>query len=131
MSNREYIVYRGWKFTIEWYYNENGESPALEYYKNLNKEQRIKLLYLIKRMGDMGRINDKTKFNYEGDQIYAFKPQPDRFLCFFVQQGKVIITNAFCKKQQKLPSNEKERALMSKDSYERRVKMEVYYEKEK
>lgn len=128
MRDKEYIAYQGDKYTIEWYYTENGESPALDYYNALNQGQRLKLLYLLKRMGDIGKIIDSTKFNSEGDQIFAFKPQPDRFLCFFVKKGKIIITNGFCKKQQKLPKAEKERALAYKDSYESRVRKEAYYE---
>lgn len=124
----EYIAYEGEKYIIEWYYTEKGDSPALEYYNALEKGQRLKLLYLLKRMGDIGKIIDTTKFNSEGDQVFAFKPQPDRFLCFFVKRGKIIITNGFCKKQQKLPKNEKERALAYKDSYERRVKNGGYYD---
>lgn len=128
MKDREYIAYEGEKYTIEWYYTEKGGSPALDYYNVLSKGQRLKLLYLLKRMGDIGKIIDTTKFNSEGDQIFAFKPQPDRFLCFFVKKGKIIITNGFCKKQQKLPKTEKERALGYKCSYERRVKDGGYYE---
>ncbi len=128
MRYREYIVYRGDKYTIEWYYTEKGDSPALDYYNALSQGQRLKLLYLLKRMGDIGKIIDTTKFNSEGDQIFAFKPQPDRFLCFFVKKGKIIITNGFCKKQQKLPKAEKERALVYKGSYEKRVRNGVYYE---
>ena len=128
MLEKEYIVYEGQKYTVEWYFTEVGTSQALQYYSNLERSQRIKLLYLIKRMGDFGKINDTTKFNNEGDQIFAFKPKPDRFLCFFEKHGKIIITNAFCKKQQKLPKNEKERALAYKESYEKRVKARCYYE---
>lgn len=128
MKDREYIAYEGEKYTIEWYYTENGDSPAFDYYNALNKGQRLKLLYLLKRMGDIGKIIDTTKFNSEGDQIFAFKPQPDRFLCFFVKKGKIIITNGFCKKQQKLPKTEKERALGYKGSYEKRIKNGGYYE---
>jgi len=79
-------------------------------------------------MGDSGKISDRTKFTYEGDQIYAFKPQPERFLCFFIKGQKIIITNGFTKKQQKLPKNEKEKALKFKESYQQRVKEGVYYE---
>ena len=79
-------------------------------------------------MGDFGKISDKTKFNYEGDQIYAFKPQPERFLCFFMQEGKIIITNGFRKKQQKLPQGEKERALACKENYQKRIKEGTYYD---
>jgi phage-related protein len=125
---REYIAYVGSTFTIEWYYNSKGESPAFEYYKSLTAEERIKLLRLFKRIGDSGEIKDKTKFNFEGDQIYAFKPKPQRFLCFFFTGKKVIVTNAFCKKQQKLPFNEKEKALKYKSDFENRIKDGDYYE---
>lgn len=128
MSDKEYIAYQGEKYTIEWYHTEKGESSVLDYYKALNDGQRLKLLYLFKRMGDIGMINDKTKFNNEGDQIFAFKPQPDRFLCFFERQGKIIITNAFCKKQQKLPKNEKDKTLACKENYEKRIMEGTYYE---
>lgn len=122
------MAYEGLIYIIEWYFTEKGKSPALDYYNALDKSQRLKLLYLLKRMGDFGKINDVTKFNNEGDKIFAFKPKPDRFLCFFVSHGKIIITNAFSKKQQKLPKNEKEKALEYKVSYEKRIKEDTYYE---
>lgn len=128
MKEKEYIAYKGPLFSIEWYFSETGESTALTYYKSLEADQRKKFLFLLKRMGDFGKISDKTKFHYEGDQIYAFKPQPERFLCFFIQERKIIITNGFRKKQQKLPKNEKERALMYKEDYQRRTREGKYYE---
>lgn len=80
-------------------------------------------------MGDIGRIHNIQKFRHEGDKIYAFKPLPDRFLCFFFAGAKIIITNAFEKKQDKLPPREKERALKYKEDYTDRVKGGTYYEK--
>ena len=125
---REYIAYKGLIFTLEWYYNSEGRSQEFEYYQSLNSEERIKLLRLFKRMGDAGIILDKTKFNFEGNQIYAFKPKPQRFLCFFFDGKKIIVTNAFCKKQQKLPKNEKDKALKSKSDYQKRINNGDYYE---
>ncbi|MBS0629332.1 MAG: type II toxin-antitoxin system RelE/ParE family toxin [Verrucomicrobia bacterium] len=58
-----------------------------------------------------GKIFDQTKFRNEADKIYAFKPQPDRYLCFFFRGKKIIVTNAFTKKTQKLPEGEKELAV--------------------
>jgi hypothetical protein len=78
-------------------------------------------------MGDRGVINNITKFRNEGNGIYAFKPQPDRFLCFFYKGKKVVITNAFVKKQDKLPVSEKERALHRKQNYEKRIEEGTYY----
>lgn len=125
---KEYIAYEGVSFTIEWYYDSKGISQAFEYYESLKVEERIKLLRLLKRMGDAGEIKDKTKFNFEGDQIFAFKPKPQRFLCFFFTGKKIIITNAFFKKQDKLPKNEKEKALKYKSDYEKRNDQGGYYE---
>jgi hypothetical protein len=54
--DREYIAYEGEKFTIEWYFDSNGKSIALDYYKSLTAPERIKILQLLKRMGDAGEI---------------------------------------------------------------------------
>jgi hypothetical protein len=79
-------------------------------------------------MGDVGKIINKEKFNYEGDQIFCFKPVPDRFLCFFFEGSKIIITNAYKKQTQKMPVREKERALKAKDDYIKRCKSGDYYD---
>lgn len=128
--DKEYIVYEGAEFTVEWYYDVNGKSQALGYYKKLSAQERMKALQLFKRMGDAGEIKDTTKFNYEGDNLYAFKPKPDRYMCFFFTGKKIIITNAFRKKQQKLPQNEKKRAEKHKHDYEVRIKAGKYYDED-
>lgn len=45
----------------------------------------------------------------------------------YYETKKIIISNAFEKKQDKLPVNEKRRSLQCKISYENRVKRGVYY----
>ncbi len=130
MSKKDYIAYKGKIYTIEWYYDESGNSQAYDYLLELDTEMQKKVFYLLKRMGDNGKINDITKFRYEGDKIYAFKPQPERFLSFFVTGKTIIVTNAFRKKSDKLPENEKIKALNYKESYIRRVKEGKYYEEE-
>jgi len=129
--SRELVAYRGREFQIEWYYSSKAESQALEYYQQLPAGDRIKVLKLFRMMGETGRIGDESKFRNEGDKIYAFKPQPYRFLSFFVSGKKIIVTNAFRKKQDKLPRDEKERALKSMESYKIRVAGGIYYEEEK
>lgn len=101
-QHREIVAYKGSYFTIEWYYDEHGFSEAFNYYCQLSGDRRRKILILFKRMGERGEIFDKTKFRHEGDRIFAFKPQPDRFLCFFYTGQKIIITNAFEKKTEKI-----------------------------
>ena len=129
MADREeYVVYKGQYFTVEWYFNDETQSQPKEYFEKLPPDLQRKLLYLVKRLGDFGKIFDKTKFNFEEDGIWAFKPKPDRFLSFFTNGQKIIITNAFEKKCQKLPRIEKEKALICKKDYENRVKGGTYYD---
>ena len=125
---KEYIAFDGVKYTIEWYFDENGKSMSLDYLESLSDKDQVKLLELIKLIGDRGEIKNKTKFRNEGDKIYAFKPQPHRFLCFFFEGQKIIVTNGFHKKTDKLPKEEKGRSLKMKTDYEARVKRGNYYE---
>ena len=90
----EYIAFEGEKFLIEWYFDSKGNSIALDYFESLNEDEQIKLLSLFELMGNIGVIKNETKFRNEGDKIYAFKPQPHRFLCFFFTGQKIIVTNA-------------------------------------
>jgi phage-related protein len=127
-NKKEYIAFEGNEFTIEWYFDKNDKSIALDYFESLDEQNQITLLKLFELMGNMGEIKNKTKFRNEGNKIYTFKPQPHRFLCFFFTDGKIVVTNAFHKKTDKLPRNEKDRALKIKDDYEIRVKRGDYYE---
>jgi len=126
---REYVAYSGTVFTIEWYFDSMGNSDVLDYFNEQSDIQKRKLLMLFKRMGDFGKISDITKFRNEGEQIFAFKPQPDRYLSFFHSGKKIIVTNAFVKKSDKLPKGEKDKSLARKLDYEQRTNGGSYYEK--
>ena len=126
--DKEYLIYIGSYFQLEWYVNSNGESEAKDYFENLQEKQQLKFLFLVKRIGDFGKISNKEKFRNEGDKIYAFKPQPDRFLCFFFNGKKIIVTNGFLKKQQKLPKQEKDKAIKYMNDYLQRTQEGIYYE---
>jgi len=128
MDEVDRIIYAGNVFTVEWYVTARGRSSALEYFGTLSDRQQDRFLALIRTIGDIGKIFNTTKFNYEGNEIYAFKPQPDRFLCFFYTGRKIIVTNGFRKKTQKLPASEKNKALLAKQDYKKRIEEESYYE---
>lgn len=125
---KEYTAYAGVKYTIEWYFTEKGESQSLEFFNGISATEQQKLFHIIKRLGDFGFVSDKTKFRNEGDDIYAIKPQPNRFLSFFYEGNKIIITNAFVKKAQKLRKQEKDRAKAARKDYIERVREGKYYE---
>jgi phage-related protein len=117
MDNKDCIIYSGSKFTLEWYYDKNGKSQAYEYFENASEDLQDKFLILAKKMGEFGKIFDINKFRNEGDGIYAFKPQPDRYLSFFTTGKKIIVTNGFRKKTDKLPKSEKDLAIKYRQDY--------------
>ena len=125
---KKFIAHKGSKLTIEWYFDQRGKSNVLEYFNMLPLERKKKFIHLLFLLGDLGKIFNKEKFRYEGDQIYAIKIFPDRFLCFFFKDSKIIITNAYEKKFTKMPKNEKIKALKAKKDYEIRHKEGIYYE---
>ena len=87
MDKANCTIYIGQYFTLEWYYDENGFSQAYQYFLSITQEQHRKFLVLEKRMGDFGKISDKTKFRNKGNKVYEFKPQPDRYLCLFIKEN--------------------------------------------
>jgi phage-related protein len=117
VDDKSCVIYIGEKFTLEWYYDNAGKSAVYDYFMDSKEELQDKFLVLAKKMGDLGKIYDITKFRNEGDGIYAFKPQPDRYLSFFTHGKKIIITNGFRKKTDKLPKNEKKLAMKYRQDY--------------
>ena len=117
MDKDSCVIYNGSSYILEWYYDKNGYSVGYNYFLGTIQEQKRKFLVLVKRMGDFGKIFDKTKFRNEGEGIFEFKPQPDRYLSFFTDDKKIIVLNGFVKKTDKLPKTEKELALRLRQDY--------------
>ena len=117
MDESDCVIYSGNRFILEWYYDKNGKSVAYDFFLKTSEDLQDKFFVLMKKMGDIGKINNIEKFRNEGDGIYAFKPQPDRYLSFFTDGKKIIVTNGFKKKTDKLPKNEKELAMNFRKDY--------------
>lgn len=125
---KQFIVYKGTEYTIECYWDSVGKSQFLEYFLDLDNEHKKKAFKLFELMGDIGKIHNIEKFRNEGDQIYAFKSSPNRYLCFFYKESKIIITNAFEKKTNKIPATEKAKAIRYKNDYIKRITEGSYYD---
>ncbi len=79
---KKFIAHQSDKFTIERYFDEKGKSSVLEYFNALSSGQKKKLIHLFYLFGDIGKIFNKEKFRYEGNQIYAMKPSQISFCVF-------------------------------------------------
>lgn len=125
----EYIFYKGQKYQVEFYFNEKGELPAKEYFDAVDRQVKIKLLALVKYIAEEGRLFDEGKFRIvdKNEKIYEFKPMAHRFFNFFYEGKKIVLTNAYRKKSQKVNHKELVRAVTLKKDYESRVKGGRYY----
>ncbi len=125
---KQFVAYEGQKFTIEWYFNDNGKSLGLKCFNELPEEQKDRMLYLFQILGDIGKIFNKEKFRLEQNQIYALKASQDRFLCFFFEKSKIIITNGFQKKRAKMSLRELEKAIKAREDFNTRYNQGNYYD---
>lgn len=130
-KKEDYIFFQGDKFQVEFYFTETGEIPAKKYLEKESLGVKVKLAALVKYIADHGRLFNKTKFRKvdSKEKIFEFKPTNYRFFSFFYEGKKIIITNAYRKKSQKVSEKDLEKARNMKITYTGRVKEGGYYEK--
>ena len=116
----DFLVYSGERYSIFLHAEAGDSSKVFDYYKECDDVTRASLLYLVKRIADIGHIYDETKFRIEDKQhkIYCFKPRKERFFCFFFTGQKIIITSGHTKKKQKLDHNELRKAVEIRKTYQ-------------
>ncbi len=110
MPESNLLVCSGDFFSILWGEGFNGRCQARDYYDALDMGDQVKASILFRRMADVGKIYDTTKFNQETKKLYVFKPQPHRFFCFFMRGKRIIIVSAYQKQTDKAPQKEIARA---------------------
>jgi len=76
-------------------------------------------LFLVKKLGDGGRIYDTTRFRIEDrkNRIFCFKARDERFFCFFLSGRVVVVVSAYRKKRQKMDVPALKKAVMIKKLY--------------
>ena len=77
------------------------------------------LKYMYPELANANTDFVDTEFVVNVEEI--LKLQPDRYLCFFFTGKKIIVTNAYHKKSDKLPPNEKSTALKNMAAYKKAV----------
>ena len=115
----DFLIYSGAHYSVYFHAETKGSSSVYDYFEACDDVTQASLLYLVKRIADIGHIYDETKFRIEDrhNKIYCFKPRKERFFCFFFTGKKIIITSAYRKKKQKLDRKELIRAIQIRDEY--------------
>lgn len=120
------LVYDGTALRIESYVVPNGTIPAEEWLEQLSVAAQQKFAALFVRMGDTGKIWNECKFKHltGTDQLFEFKVDADRILCFFFVGRRLILTHGFRKAGDKTPKREIDRAEACKKDFEGSVRYE-------
>jgi len=121
MAKRE-ILYRGKFHTVELAITGNGRCPGKKFLDSLSKVDREKILRIIKRLADEGRVTNREKFKkIEGEEFFEFKDSQIRMPCYFLADGRVIITHGFLKQRDSIKPEEIDRMIRIRDEYEKRT----------
>jgi len=115
----DFLIHSGKYFSVYFHAESPGMSKVYEYYISCDDVTRASLQFLARRIADTGRIFDETRFRIEDreNRIFCFKPQKDRFFCFFHKDRTIIITSAYRKQRDKLNRRELARAVSIKSLY--------------
>jgi hypothetical protein len=116
------VLYRGKFHTVELAITANGRCPAKKFLDSLSKVDREKILRVIKRLADEGKVANREQFKkIEGEDFFEFKNFQIRMPCYFHPDGRVVITHGFPKKGDSIKPEEIERMKRIRDEYEKRT----------
>lgn len=108
--------------------------PAYHYYLDMAPEDRARFLLIIQHFCDRNRgvFLPETMYRIEDrvNQIYAFKPNAERFFNFTTSGAKVIVTNAYPKDSNKMSKAGRAQLVVAaryKADYLQRVSGGTYY----
>jgi phage-related protein len=112
-------VYVGVKLRIEFYQTVKGEVAALDWLESQREIVQQKFAALFTWIGDHGKIWNERKFKHltGTSQIFEFKADEARVLCFFFTGQRLILTHGFVKKGDKTLKAEIERAEIIKAEF--------------
>lgn len=113
-------------FQIEYYETDNGKIPVYDFINNLPMKIRVKAFASLKILSEYGNNLREPYSKYIDKGIFElrikFSTDITRIFYFFIKDNKIILTNGYIKKQNKLDSNEFSKAVKYKEDYERREK---------
>lgn len=108
------IAVKGPKLTVEWAVDSRGRMPALEFFKSLEKDERLKVIVLFKRLADAGEIASREHFKSlgrSGGGLWEFKRFQLRFLGDYRPGGRFVVAFGVRKKKDDLNPTDIERAI--------------------
>lgn len=98
------------QFTVEFFEDSNGSKPVEDFLSDLDIKMRAKLLGILQILQEKGPLLREPYSKHLNDGIFEVRGKSGsdttRILYFFYCGGKIILTNGFIKKSQKIPREE-------------------------
>ena len=121
MPKRE-VLYKGQFYKVELAITANGRCPGNKFLDSLSKLDREKILRIIKRLANEGKVANRQQFKkIEGEEFFEFKNFQIRMPCYFHADGRVIITHGFIKKGDSIEPEQIDRMKRIRYEYEKRT----------
>lgn len=108
-------------FDIDFYKTTNGHCPVQEFLDSLDFKMKAKVLRMILLLEECGNDLREPYSKYLGNEIFELRTKQSsnitRVLYFFISGRKIILTNGFIKKTQKIPQIEIDKAKKYREDY--------------
>ena len=114
---RPIILYEGEKFTIECAIRKGGSSESQDFLDSMSIADKAKIIKVIKRLANVGRIINTEQFKKVEGKIWEFKYYQTRIFMYYCARQRVVLTNGFYKKGDKIPKEEIKRANQIMNEY--------------
>ena len=112
------VLYKGHIFTVECAIKENGNSESEVFFESLDDSNKAKIVRIIKRFADIGKIFNNEQFRKVEGPIWEFKNYQTRVLMYHCPNHCIALTHGFIKKGPKIPKKEIDRANQIKREYD-------------
>ena len=99
--------------------NDRGDDVPKQYIDHLNEKEESKLINLFEFMLSQGNIYNEEKFKQLSDDIFEFKSDSHRILCFIIdglRPKSFVLTHGFKKEKGKTPRKEIKKAVNIKNT---------------
>ena len=111
----------GMKRDVEFYEQSNGRCPTREFFATLTDDEKAFVRKAFERLATYGHELGRPHTAYLRDQIHELRIRTTggqlRFLYFFFDGQKIIITHGFKKKTNAVPAGEIETAMRCRADY--------------
>ena len=115
-------------FEVDFFKHDNGECPVIEYLNSINIKLIAKMAWTIGLLETNGNMLGMPYLEQLEDGIFELRAKQgsdiSRVLYFFCIGKKIILTNGFTKKTNKVPKSEFEIAKKYREIYLNRKKGE-------